>query len=77
MQKSATFQSLPPPLSVVFLRSCDKVYHKQKGRFILYLLGQIDIKTLIHWIVINNHLVLHLKVQCLIFYLSTKKNISF
>jgi len=35
---SAKLQS---PLSVVFLCSCDKVYHRQEVRFLLYLLGQI------------------------------------
>ena len=31
----------PLPLSVLFLCSCDKVYHKLEVRFVLYLLGQI------------------------------------
>jgi len=30
-----------PPISVVFLCPCDKVYHKQEVRFLLHLLGQI------------------------------------
>ena len=34
-----------PPLSVVFLCSCDKVYHKQVVRFLVYLLGQFVTST--------------------------------
>jgi len=30
-----------PPLSVLFFCLCEKVYHKQEVRFLLYLLGQI------------------------------------
>jgi len=41
MHNLAIFQS--PPLSVVFLCPCDKVYHKQEEQvcFLLYLIGQI------------------------------------
>ena len=35
MHSSAILQ--PPPLSVVFLCPCDKVYHKQEVRSLLYL----------------------------------------
>jgi len=38
MHNFSTLQS--SPLFVVFLWSCDKVYHKQEVRFLLYLLGQ-------------------------------------
>ena len=30
-----------PPVFVVFLCSCDNVYHKQEVCFLLYILGQI------------------------------------
>ena len=39
MHSSAKFED--PPIFVVFLCSCDKVYHKQEECFLLYLLGQI------------------------------------
>ena len=39
MHSSESFQA--PPIYVVFLCSCDKFYHKQDVRFLLYLLGQI------------------------------------
>jgi len=38
MHSSAKFQA--SPISVVFLCSCDKVYHKKEVCFLLYLLGR-------------------------------------
>jgi len=40
MHNSAILQI--SPLSEVFLCSCDKVFHKQEVRFLLYLLGQLQ-----------------------------------
>ena len=39
MHSSTNFQA--PPIAVVFLWSCDKVYHKQEICLLLYFLGQI------------------------------------
>jgi len=39
MDSSTNIQA--PPQAAYFLWSCDKVYHKQEVRFLLYLLGQI------------------------------------
>jgi len=39
MHSSTNFQT--PPISVVFLCSCDMIYNKQEVCFLLYLLGHI------------------------------------
>ena len=39
MHSSAKLQSTP--LNVLLFCMCDKYYHKQEVRFLLYLLGQI------------------------------------